>query len=222
MNLKSKHFVQYCSIFSALLARPCLAFRAMQYSNPIVDYKLAVQSSSQVCTRFPSRAYYNKHAFGKSRILSSGLPRETLKRSSLVLLSHAMSSASTISTFPASVVYDDRHISHDDPSHPEKSARATVMWNEMVRAGLVSRCYNVKSREATEEELKLVHSAEHVAAVNAGRARMDESTYFDPKGSPQAARLAAGSVLEMTKQVYFICDTNFQAYTNRNFSGVPW
>ena len=104
-------------------------------------------------------------------------------------------------TSSASLVYDERHALHDDQSHPEKSSRATKMWEALELAGLTTRCKRVPGREATREELALAHTSAHIHAVNSGQAVMDESTYFTP-GSPLAARVAAGCVLEMTRQVY--------------------
>ena len=100
----------------------------------------------------------------------------------------------------ASLVYDDRHALHDDPTHPEKSSRASKMWEALESSGLAQRCYKVSGREATREELAVAHTEEHIDLVNQGQALMDGSTYFT-KGTPLAARVAAGCVLEMTKQV---------------------
>ena len=100
----------------------------------------------------------------------------------------------------ASVVYDERHVNHDDRSHPEKSSRATVMWHALESSGLASRSQQLLGREATRDELTLAHTEAYIDAVNNCDAEMDESTYFT-SGTPLAARIAAGSVLEMTKQV---------------------
>lgn len=100
----------------------------------------------------------------------------------------------------ASLIYDERHLNHDDQSHPEKSTRASVMWHSLESSGLTAQCQRVIGREATKEELKLAHSEDHIDAVNQRDAMMDESTYFTD-GTPLAARLAAGCVLEMTRQV---------------------
>lgn len=74
------------------------------------------------------------------------------------------------------------------------------MWHSLESSGLTAQCQRVIGREATKEELKLAHSEDHIDAVNQRDAMMDESTYFTD-GTPLAARLAAGCVLEMTRQV---------------------
>jgi acetoin utilization deacetylase AcuC-like enzyme len=101
----------------------------------------------------------------------------------------------------ASLVYDGRHTLHDDPSHPETSSRATKMWEALEESGLAQRCHKISGREATREELVLAHTEEHIDLVNQGEALMDGSTYFTV-GTPLAARVAAGCVLEMTRQVW--------------------
>ena len=100
----------------------------------------------------------------------------------------------------ASLVYDGRHVLHDDPSHPETSSRATKMWEALEENGLAQRCHKISGREATREELVLAHTEEHIDLVYQGEALMDGSTYFTG-GTPLAARVAAGCVLEMTRQV---------------------
>jgi hypothetical protein len=111
----------------------------------------------------------------------------------------------------ASLVYDDRHILHDDKSHPEMSARATKMWEALEESGLAQRCYKVSGREATREELAAAHTEEHINLVNQGEALMDGSTYFTT-GTPLAARVAAGCVLEMTKQVLTVLPADSVTY----------
>lgn len=86
---------------------------------------------------------------------------------------------------PASIVYDDRHVQHNLGGHPEKSERASAAWLALQESGLTEQCLLVDGREATDEELLRVHSADHVKEVTEGTATMDPSTYFNPGASPQ-------------------------------------
>jgi acetoin utilization deacetylase AcuC-like enzyme len=58
-----------------------------------------------------------------------------------------------------------------------------------------------KHRVATEDELAAVHTQEHVKSILAGTPPHDGDTYFDPRNSPVAALVAAGSVVQMTEDV---------------------
>jgi len=89
---------------------------------------------------------------------------------------------------PASIVYDDRHVQHNLGGHPEKSERASAAWLALKDSGLADQCLLVDGREATDEELLRVHSADHVREVTEGTATMDPSTYFNPDASPQVLK----------------------------------
>ena len=91
---------------------------------------------------------------------------------------------------PASIVYDDRHVQHNLGGHPEKSERASAAWLALKESGLADQCLLVDGREATDEELLRVHSADHVRKVTEGTATMDPSTYFNPGASPQVHKIS--------------------------------
>jgi acetoin utilization deacetylase AcuC-like enzyme len=100
------------------------------------------------------------------------------------------------------VALDRRMLEHDPGrGHPERADRLRVLVDHLADApGLVS----LGARPATEDELTLVHPAEHVerVAATAGRARVafDPDTSTSP-GSWDAARLAAGSLLTVCDAV---------------------
>ncbi len=100
------------------------------------------------------------------------------------------------------VVADRRMLAHDPgPGHPERADRLRVLLDHLEDArGLVT----LGARPAREEELALVHPADHVArvAATAGRPRVafDPDTTTSP-GSWEAARLAAGSLLVLCEAV---------------------
>jgi acetoin utilization deacetylase AcuC-like enzyme len=100
------------------------------------------------------------------------------------------------------VVLDARMLEHDPGrGHPERPDRLRVLLDHLGGARDLVR---VGARPATEDELALVHAPELIerVAASAGRARV----VFDPDtsasaGSWEAARLAAGGVLELCEAV---------------------
>ena len=100
------------------------------------------------------------------------------------------------------VVLDARMLAHDPGrGHPERPDRLGVLLDHLGDApGLV----HLGARLAEEDEIALVHAAAHVehAASTAGRPRvqLDPDTATSP-GSYEAARLAAGSLLNVCEAV---------------------
>ncbi len=100
------------------------------------------------------------------------------------------------------IVLDDRMLAHDPGAgHPERPDRLRVLHHRLADAtGFV----RIGARPASEEQLALVHTPaliERVAAT-AGRGPV----VFDPDtrtsaGSYEAARLAAGGLLELCDAV---------------------
>ncbi len=103
------------------------------------------------------------------------------------------------------LVFDERFLDHRaPPGHPEHSGRATVIWSRLESEGLAARGRRIPAREATDEELERVHTARHVRAI-ADTARqeallLDPDTYTSP-GSALAARLAAGGLVDLAREV---------------------
>lgn len=111
------------------------------------------------------------------------------------------------------LVYDSKMAKHrnlEDASHPEQPLRVLKVYEHLEKQGLVSRCVPISSREATQEELLLKHTKEHVDAI-LGLKDMSEadvvkmgadfdSIFLCPE-STEAALLSAGCVLEATERV---------------------
>ena len=57
------------------------------------------------------------------------------------------------------VVYDERMMDHKNEmsSHPECPKRISSIWKELVKEGIVECCKRISARDATEEEILLVH-----------------------------------------------------------------
>jgi acetoin utilization deacetylase AcuC-like enzyme len=100
---------------------------------------------------------------------------------------------------------DSRMLEHiPSPTHPERPERLRAVLRHLERTGISSRCPGMPVRPATDEELLRVHSAGHIAAVDAFAARgggqIEVDTWVSP-GSPLAARLAAGAVVDAVSAV---------------------
>eukprot|EP00466_Bigelowiella_natans_P003936 jgi/Bigna1/71118/fgenesh1_pg.14_\ len=111
------------------------------------------------------------------------------------------------------LVYDERMCEHfplADDDHPESPMRIRRIYELLVERKLADRCVRVPSREATKEEIQSVHSEAHRQTVWAfgkleeepleALERVYDSIYLNKK-SGEAARLSAGSTVEMVTRV---------------------
>ncbi|MEP6992983.1 MAG: histone deacetylase [Acidobacteriota bacterium] len=103
------------------------------------------------------------------------------------------------------LLFDERFLLHRAPyAHPEHPGRLKAIWEHIGSEGLAARCRGVAAREAAREELARVHTAAHIDAIaaTAGRdfVQLDPDTYTC-RDSAQAARLAAGGLIELTGEV---------------------
>ncbi|XP_067314724.1 histone deacetylase 4-like isoform X2 [Pseudorasbora parva] len=106
-------------------------------------------------------------------------------------------------------------------THPEHAGRIQSIWSRLQETGLRSQCECIRGRKATLEELQTVHSEAHVMlyGTNPLRQKLDSSlismfvrlpcggigvdsdTVWNEVHSSSAARLAAGSVVELVFKV---------------------
>ena len=103
------------------------------------------------------------------------------------------------------LLYDPRFLDHRAPyGHPEHPGRLAAIWSRLERDGLAARCERVAARESSDEELIAIHSPALVRAVDATADRdfhaFDADTYTS-RGSAEAARLAAGGLLDLAAEV---------------------
>jgi len=105
------------------------------------------------------------------------------------------------------LVYDEVFLRHQAPyEHPEHPGRLAAIWERLDNDGLARRCRRIPAREASREELVLVHTPEHVERVEATARRdfvqLDPDTYTS-RDSAEAARRAAGGLVDLTREVVF-------------------
>ncbi|KAG0580183.1 hypothetical protein KC19_4G154200 [Ceratodon purpureus] len=103
--------------------------------------------------------------------------------------------------------FDERMLLHEETgkTHPERPSRLRAIMGGLQASGLLSGgCFSIPAREATQAELELVHTAEHVSAVQS--TEENSLTYFTPdtyanKHSALAARLAAGICVDLASAI---------------------
>lgn len=98
-----------------------------------------------------------------------------------------------------------------DPGHPESPARLSGILDTLTKEGLLKRCATVAPRKATEQELRSIHSAEHVDLMfqtpTMSREQLralsisHDSLYLNTH-SLNASLLAAGCVTTLAEQIW--------------------
>ena len=101
------------------------------------------------------------------------------------------------------IIYSDGFLAHEPgPGHPECPERLQVMMRELRRSGLLDNgpCELVEAREASLEELTMVHEARYVKWVRAicerGGGLLDLGDTIASPSSYRAAVLAAGAAIQ--------------------------
>ncbi|XP_035999577.1 histone deacetylase 6 isoform X1 [Fundulus heteroclitus] len=119
--------------------------------------------------------------------------------------SPALASINTSAASTTGLVYDEKmmeHVNLWDRHHPEQPQRIFKIFSRHQQLGLVDRCHQIPARLATEEELALCHSLQHIKQMKA-TAEMkprdlhklgnEFTSIFLSNQSFQCAQLAAGS-----------------------------
>jgi len=99
-------------------------------------------------------------------------------------------------------VCDDLYLRHAARDHPECPERVTAIVDHVKQCGLWGRLTHVAARDATDDELALVHTRAHIARIRAVEppAWLDPDTYMN-EHSLAAALRAAGGVLAACEAV---------------------
>ncbi len=96
------------------------------------------------------------------------------------------------------LVYDDIFLKHDTGAHVENRERLVATMDLLNRSGLLTRLSMLTPREATREELALVHSEHHIRRVESTAGGhgvwLDGDTFASPV-SYEVALYAAGGAL---------------------------
>ncbi len=103
------------------------------------------------------------------------------------------------------LVYDERFLRHHAPyEHPEHPGRLEAILGRIERQGLAALCRPVGAREATDEELRRIHTPALLELVEETSRheflQLDPDTYTS-SDSALAARLAAGGLVDLCLEV---------------------
>ncbi|KAM8831037.1 histone deacetylase 6 isoform 1-T1 [Synchiropus picturatus] len=172
-------------------------------SSPTAPCDSALQSISEtISAQFPHWAWLqvlqgNKQECGGTRAETSS----------------ADSSFSQSVFTTTALVYDERMMEHEnmwDRHHPEQPQRISKIFSKHEKLGLVGRCLRIPARLATEEELALCHSAQHVQQMKATSTMKPRELYklgetfnsiFFNNQSYNSACLAAGSCFTAVEKI---------------------
>uniref|UniRef100_A0A7N9AZQ8 Protein deacetylase HDAC6 n=1 Tax=Mastacembelus armatus TaxID=205130 RepID=A0A7N9AZQ8_9TELE len=167
----------------ALLGRVCPPL-----TPPTAPSDSALQSISQTIS-----ALYPHWASLQGSVLRATNNEQGLKYSK---------SSSTART--TGLVYDERmmeHLNMWDRHHPEQPQRVAKIFSKHQQLGLVNRCQRIPARLATEEELSVCHSVQHIEQMKATAVMKPRDLYklgqefnsiYINNQSFQSAQLAAG------------------------------
>ncbi|XP_026287181.1 histone deacetylase 6 isoform X1 [Frankliniella occidentalis] len=112
-----------------------------------------------------------------------------------------------------SIVYDARmlkHFNRGETSHPERPERVSSIYSMLEDFEVLQRCNLVPSRVATEEELLLVHTQDHVSAMQSLATKSEDELDKQQKkmrsvylhnSSYESASVAAGCVFQVVDAV---------------------
>ncbi|GAA5507586.1 histone deacetylase [Novipirellula caenicola] len=100
--------------------------------------------------------------------------------------------------------YDYLFQEHDTGEHPENAGRLATVMRRLNFLGLDAVCQRPAWAPASIQQLRLVHTADHIQAVRSlcerGGGAIDEDTVVSPR-SYDAATLAAGAVVDAVQRV---------------------
>jgi len=100
--------------------------------------------------------------------------------------------------------YSEKFSRHNNFSHPENAERLTVIMNEIKQSSLFNELEFIEPELLSEDVLTSVHSYEQIQQIKEyslqGEHWIDMDTYVC-KSDYETARLAAGSVVQISKNV---------------------
>lgn len=101
-------------------------------------------------------------------------------------------------TAPVGFVYDPLYREYDAGDHPESPERLRAILALLDSSGLSGRLTAVEARDATREDLTLVHTGEHVDQIQqlaaSGGCWADPDTWVGPRSYDAAVRAVGGTL----------------------------
>lgn len=101
-------------------------------------------------------------------------------------------------------VFDPLYLEHSLPGHPESASRLRSIMAHLEQSGLLAKMAALEARDATEDDLRLVHTPELISAVRETsglREKWFDADTYAVANSYRAALRAAGGVLKAVDAV---------------------
>ncbi|XP_067449559.1 histone deacetylase 6 [Thunnus thynnus] len=207
LALEGGYNLQSTAVGAAACVRALLGGACPPLNPPTAPSDSALQSISQtVSALYPHWA--SLQVLEGAPLAEASVIRATANEESTQKTSPALSVATT-----TGLVYDERmmeHLNMWDRHHPEQPQRIFKIFSKHQQLGLVDRCQRIPARLATEEELAMCHSVQHIEQMK-GTAVMKprdlnklgnefNSIYINNQ-SFQCALLAAGSCFNAVETI---------------------
>ncbi len=101
------------------------------------------------------------------------------------------------------IVYDPLFLEHQTGSHPENPSRMTATMSLLEESGVIRGLSRIEARDATPEELALVHDARYVDSVRRvaerGGGWVDPDTLITPRSYDVAACVVGGTLAALER-----------------------
>ena len=99
-------------------------------------------------------------------------------------------------------VYSPEFLNHNSGlSHPESPERLRSILDRLAKDGTLEHMALLNAAPASDDELALVHTRRHIDTIQKSGGRQLDPDTFCGRETPSIARLAAGSVLAVTRSV---------------------
>jgi acetoin utilization deacetylase AcuC-like enzyme len=94
-------------------------------------------------------------------------------------------------------LYDEVFLDHVPPfEHPERPERLTAIYEKLKGSDVWESLIHISPRRASEEDLKAVHTMQHIEGLKGMRSGFADPDTYISSGSYEAALHAAGAVME--------------------------
>jgi acetoin utilization deacetylase AcuC-like enzyme len=110
----------------------------------------------------------------------------------------ACTSATLLPMDNVGFVYDPTCLEHETGSHPENGNRMTATMSLLEESGLLKKLHRIEPRDATDDEIALVHDRRYIDAVRSAAGRgggwADPDTLITPRSFDVAIRMAGATL----------------------------
>ncbi|KAL0480076.1 histone deacetylase [Acrasis kona] len=178
------------------------SFMKKNAAQQALQYKVDVE---EVSKKFNVKdVYFEEEGTTGSTIINGNI----LEPGKVYVVCGTKVSAPILAGYPkcTGIAYDERMQLHQDPKsarNPERPERLREIWQFIRDAGYDDTCLKVDSREATDEEVLLVHTDESLSRVK-GLSSLEPSSEGDiyhNNHTSEAALLSAGNLISLMEKV---------------------